>query len=96
MRCHDASGAIPKLAYTVPFTPWNWAIGTGIYIDDVNAIFRRVVLEFAAVAGGLAGVCWAKLAVAKRMEHAAVARERRNIGESLFLGGVSVRDLQNA
>ena len=59
----------------------------------VTVLPLRVTL---AVAGGLAGVCWAKLAVAKRMEHAAVARERRNIGESLFLGGVSVRDLQNA
>ncbi len=39
-----------------------------------------------AVAGGLAGV-WAKLAVARSTEHAAVARERRNIGESLFLVG---------
>jgi methyl-accepting chemotaxis protein len=59
---NDASGAIPKLAYTVPFTPWNWAIGTGIYIDDVNAIFRRVVLEFAAVAGAVLliglGLCY--------------------------------------
>ena len=43
------------------------------------------------MAGGLAGA-WAKLAVARSVQHAAVARERRNIGESLFLGGVSVRD----
>ena len=53
----------------------------------VTALPLRVTL---AVAGGLAGA-WAKLAVARSMEHAVVAKERRNIGESLFLGGVSVR-----
>jgi len=27
----------PKLSYVVGFAPWNWVIGTGVYIDDVNA-----------------------------------------------------------
>ena len=27
----------PKLSYVVGFTPWNWVIGTGVYIDDLNA-----------------------------------------------------------
>src|SRR4030095_15593457 len=26
----------PKLSYVVGFAPWNWVIGTGVYIDDVN------------------------------------------------------------
>ena len=29
--------AQPKLSYVVGFAPWNWVIGTGVYIDDVDA-----------------------------------------------------------
>ncbi|HEX4366761.1 MAG TPA: cache domain-containing protein, partial [Rhodopila sp.] len=43
----EVSTAIPKLSYTAPFEPWHWAVGTGIYIDDVDAIFDRVVWTFA-------------------------------------------------
>jgi methyl-accepting chemotaxis protein len=27
----------PKLSYVVGFAPWNWIIGTGVYIDDLDA-----------------------------------------------------------
>ncbi len=27
----------PKLSFVVGFTPWNWVIGTGVYIDDLKA-----------------------------------------------------------
>jgi methyl-accepting chemotaxis protein len=27
----------PKLSYVVGFAPWSWIIGTGVYIDDLNA-----------------------------------------------------------
>ncbi len=26
----------PKLSYVVGFTPWNWVVGTGVYIDDLK------------------------------------------------------------
>src|SRR6266849_3356122 len=71
----------------------------------VTALPLRVTL---AVAGGLGMALaagwwsifmppispfdWARLAVASRVQQAAVARERRNIGWSLFLGGW--RDIQ--
>lgn len=32
---------VPKLSYIKKFAPWGWAIGSGIYIDDVDAAFRR-------------------------------------------------------
>jgi methyl-accepting chemotaxis protein len=47
----DNSTATPKLSYTSPFEPWHWAVGTGIYIDDVDVIFDRVVWTFALLAG---------------------------------------------
>jgi len=39
----------PKVSYAVPFKPWDWVICTGIYIDDVDAIFYATVLRFGAI-----------------------------------------------
>ncbi|NWJ42470.1 MAG: bacteriohemerythrin [Geothrix sp.] len=30
-----------KLSYVKKFEPWGWVIGSGIYIDDVDALFRQ-------------------------------------------------------
>lgn len=32
----DTSRIVPKLSYVKGFKPWNWIIGTGIYLDDVK------------------------------------------------------------
>ncbi|KAF0150357.1 MAG: Uncharacterized protein FD143_2591 [Ignavibacteria bacterium] len=32
----DSTKIVPKLSYVKSFTPWNWVIGTGIYIEDVK------------------------------------------------------------
>ena len=37
---HDGKGtkeSFPKLSYIKAFTPWGWIIGSGIYIDDIDA-----------------------------------------------------------
>ncbi len=39
---------IEKLSYVQGFAPWGWIIGSGIYIDDVNAIFKQNALKFLA------------------------------------------------
>jgi methyl-accepting chemotaxis protein len=39
-----------KISYLKGFTPWGWIIGTGIYIDDVNAVFLRNLGIMAAAA----------------------------------------------
>jgi len=31
--------AVPKLSYVAGFAPWDWVVGTGIYIDDVDGTF---------------------------------------------------------
>jgi len=33
---------VPKLSYVEEFKPWQWVIGTGIYIEDVNQGIARV------------------------------------------------------
>lgn len=51
---------LPKLSFIAPVDGWDWVIGTGIYIDDVDAVFAsnlwglalRTLVVVAAVAGG--------------------------------------------
>ncbi|MCL5734200.1 MAG: DUF294 nucleotidyltransferase-like domain-containing protein [Actinobacteria bacterium] len=38
----DPNRVVPKLSYVQRFAPWNWVIGTGIYVEDVNASIASV------------------------------------------------------
>ena len=43
----DAARIVPKISYVKSFDPWGWIVGTGVYIEDVNAAvssFRNAVL----------------------------------------------------
>jgi methyl-accepting chemotaxis protein len=58
----------PKLSYVKQFAPWQWAIGTGMYIDDIEATVWSRVLWTAATAlalliaiGGFGGVVMIRL-----------------------------------
>ena len=42
--------ASPKLSYVKLFAPWQWMVGTGMYIDDIEAAIRSRVLWTAATA----------------------------------------------
>jgi methyl-accepting chemotaxis protein len=44
---------VAKLSFVKRFAPWGWVIGTGIYIDDVDAAWQKSALT----AGGLALAC---------------------------------------
>jgi len=49
----DGSGTRPKLSFVKKFEPWEWIVATGIYIDDVNAVFINSMLVMGAVAGAI-------------------------------------------
>ncbi len=58
----------PKLSYVKLFAPWQWTIGTGVYIDDIQATVRSRVLWTAAASlallvliGGFAGMVMFRL-----------------------------------
>jgi methyl-accepting chemotaxis protein len=45
----------PKVSSSMLFEPWHWMIGTGVYLDDVEASFWRAVLNVSLISlGGLA------------------------------------------
>jgi len=35
---------MPKVSFVKGFTPWNWVIGSGVYIDSVDAVVQQRVL----------------------------------------------------
>ncbi|MBL4613939.1 MAG: cache domain-containing protein [Magnetovibrio sp.] len=39
----------PKISYVAGFAPWNWVVGTGVYVDDVDAAFMKQALFFAGL-----------------------------------------------
>lgn len=41
----DSKEPVEKISYVMGFEPWGWVIGTGIYIDDVDALFRAKLLR---------------------------------------------------
>ena len=41
---------VQKVSYVKGFDAWGWVIGSGIYLDDVAAAFRRQAIQFGLVA----------------------------------------------
>ena len=41
----DSTRNVPKLSYVRLFKPWDWIIGTGIYIEDVRSEIHRIELK---------------------------------------------------
>jgi methyl-accepting chemotaxis protein len=46
---------VQKISYVKGFEPWGWIIGTGIYTDDVDALFRQQAQRFLAWGLGIGG-----------------------------------------
>ena len=48
----DSPAAVAKLGYARYFEPWGWMVGTGVYIDDIEAEYRKrldgVIADLAA------------------------------------------------
>lgn len=44
-----ADQPVPKISYVKGYAPWGWIVGSGIYLDDVNDIFRELVMVLGLV-----------------------------------------------
>jgi methyl-accepting chemotaxis protein len=45
----ETTNVSPKLAYAAPFKEWRWAICTGFWIDDIDAIYFRIMRIFIGI-----------------------------------------------
>ena len=88
----------PKLSYVTGFEPWGWVIGTGVYIDDLQAQLwesAKEVIVAALIVIGLLGAV--TLLMARKMSSALVAMTSSvtKLGEGDFgieLPGLNRRD----
>ena len=56
----DEEAPRPKISFVQEIPAWGWIVGSGIYVDDVNAVFRNAaVIALGAIAAVLAimGAC---------------------------------------
>jgi len=63
--------AEPKISYAAPFTAWNWVVGTGIYIDDIDREYRNN----AVLLGGISAALLALLSLVGWQVGASVIRQ---------------------
>ena len=70
----DPRRLVPKESYIRGFEPWGWIIGTGIYIDDVNAEIGRIEQNLVRVSGAIAVLVSLLLLYVMRGEPASGAR----------------------
>ncbi|MBI1891095.1 MAG: cache domain-containing protein, partial [Burkholderiales bacterium] len=47
---------VPKVSYVKGFTPWGWLIGSGVYIDTIEAAYWRRLIELSIGAFVLSGI----------------------------------------
>ncbi|AXS79668.1 methyl-accepting chemotaxis protein [Dechloromonas sp. HYN0024] len=50
-----AEEGVPKISFVMGFEPWGWVIGSGIYVDDVEAKFRSDAVKLLIWGLGIAG-----------------------------------------
>ncbi len=56
----------PKESYVKGFEPWGWIIGTGVYIDDLNAIFwQKAMVIGGTIAAILVGIAVLSMLIAR-------------------------------
>ena len=44
---------LPKLLGAIRYEPWNWVIGNGVFIDDIDNAYRAYVIKFVGISGVL-------------------------------------------
>ncbi|MDO9069618.1 MAG: methyl-accepting chemotaxis protein, partial [Deltaproteobacteria bacterium] len=42
------SKPVPKISYVELYQPWGWVVGTGIYVDDVDAQMQKILVGIGA------------------------------------------------
>ena len=52
----DSNRIVPKLSYVKIFEPWQWIIGTGIYLEDVKTEIASVTRKLTLMSLGILGI----------------------------------------
>jgi len=75
----DSTRIVPKLSYVRLFEPWEWVVGTGIYVEDVRTEIRRMEIRTLAISGVFGLVIFALLLAISRQSHK--IEQKRSLAE---------------
>ena len=78
----DSHRIVPKLSFVKRFPAWDWVVGTGIYLDDVNAEILRVTGSLIRISAGIA-VAIAVLLFLVVQQSLSIERRRRRAESAL-------------
>ncbi|WP_051228887.1 methyl-accepting chemotaxis protein [Paludibacterium yongneupense] len=53
LKAPGESEAKAKLAFVVGIPEWNWVVGTGVYLDDIDTQFWQLALRLGAIGGAV-------------------------------------------
>jgi methyl-accepting chemotaxis protein len=82
----------PKISYVQGFGPWNWLVGSGLYVDDVERLVRTQIWSRCALFAGLLAVLVAVLlAVARSITR---PLDRLTAATTALAGGDLTADVQ--
>ncbi len=70
----DAHRIVPKLSFVKRFAPWDWVVGTGVYLDDVNSEITGIAGRFIGLEAAVSVVLSLLLVF---IAHQSLAAERR-------------------
>lgn len=57
---------VPKISFVMGFEPWGWVVGSGIYIDDVDAKFQADAIKLLLWGIGIGGFIGVSLLLVSR------------------------------
>ncbi len=78
----DSTKIVPKLSYVRLFEPWDWIIGTGIYIEDVRLEIKKIETLALIVSGIIAIFIILLLVLISRQSHR-IEKERSRVEDEL-------------
>ncbi|WP_289053443.1 DUF294 nucleotidyltransferase-like domain-containing protein [Carboxylicivirga marina] len=91
----DASQIVPKLSYVKEFEPWDWIIGTGIYLDDVEAEIKTLKSRLLRISLLISSIITLTLLFVIRQSHL-IERKRMRLTDELRLSQQKYKTLVDA
>jgi PAS domain-containing protein len=91
----DSTRVEKKLSYIRLFKPWEWIIGTGIYIEDVRSEIRRIETRALIISGIIAVVIILLLSEITRQSHR-IEQKRKTAEDDLIRSKELYRTLAEA
>ena len=83
-RKYEAEQDVPKLSYVKRFEPWDWVVGTGVYLDDVRQKTEEITRRLSKMIYGTL-VLFTLLLLYVTHHSLVIERKRRKAEQSLEL-----------